>query len=365
MAIELSPTLRRSMHRAGVRAVAFAPATLEAATLTLPGRGSLDPITGQVTITCEGGFGFRRGGRVVRIGEPEVNAAGGSLEGNLGSGEMGIATTSFTSGPEGFGTRAGSAALQLTGSVAHVLRDRLNLPPTRPHPRAAGHRRRHRDVSRRSKRVFTRGRSLGMVSVTAQPTAVAIVPGGDLTLLLDPAIAAKLRAVEVRISTGSTTAGSEPDSFPFGVTGGSFDLVSQTLSVVGGGVLRFDQTLETAGVVVAESEVSLGDPSVGLRSATLEADLVGRSGAVPYLGFGDLGQTAVGDLLGPASAFSVDTAGRSVALRATPVVITPVAAASLDGFRKLYENRKREEKPGDEIKAGEPLGTVSFSAQAE
>jgi hypothetical protein len=363
--LELAPALRRSMHRGRVKVVALAPATVEGATVTFPGKGSVDPVSGQISITCEGGLAFRRGRRVVRMGELELDTAGGSLEANLGSGEMGVATTSFVAGPEGFGTRAGSDALHLTGAVAHMLRVRLHLPPTHRRPRAAGGRRRHDAARRRPKRVFTRGRSLGTVSVVAQPGTVAIETGGGLTLLLDPVMITKLRDVEVHISGGTPVAGSEPASFLFGVTGGSFDLTNQTLDVVGGGVLSFDQTLETAGVVVAESEVSLGDPSIELPSATLEADLVGRSGAVPYLGFGDLGQTAVGDLLGPASTFSGDTAGRSVALRATPVVITPVAAAALDGFRQLYENRKREERPGDEIKAGEPLGTVSFSAQAE
>jgi hypothetical protein len=365
--LELAPALRRSMHRGRVKVVALAPATVEGATMTFPGKGSVDPITGQISITCEGGLAFRRGRRVVRMGELELDTAGGSLEANLGSGEMGVATTSFVAGSEGFGTRAGSNALHLTGAVAHLLRVRLHLPPKHRRPRAAaGGRRRHDVAKRRSKRVFTRGRSLGTVSVVAQPGTVAIVPGGDLTIVLDPTIAAKLRDVEVHISGGAPIGGSEPDLFHFEVTGGSFELASQALSVAGGAVIRFALTLETAGVVVAESEVSVGDPSVELPSATLKADLVGKSDAVPYLGFGDLGpQTVIGDLLGPTSAFSVDQSARRVALLATPVVITPVAAQALDGFRKLCENRERESKPQDEIKAGEPLGSVSFSAQAE
>jgi hypothetical protein len=367
--ISLAPTFSRRLKKAHVKVMTIAPATLVGTVVSFPGGGSLDPIAGQVTVGCAGGLEFRRGKRVARVTELEVGSSKDSIEGNLGSGKVPIATADFAARPDGFGEAADSGPIHLTKSVALTVDKRLRLSPKTSDVRPKNARHRRPKTFRRKRRTrmpaLVSGEFLGVASIGAQPGVVAITPGDGLTILLDPSLVAKLRDVEVVIS-GATQVGTPPaESFLVPLAGGSFDIATGALTAHGEGALRFEQRLEAAGVVVGAGTVTVANPSLDLSSSTLEVDLTGESSSVPWLDFGPLQQTALGGLAAPIGSVTAHPEDRSVGLSTSAVDLSSVGAQMLDGFRRLYEDRRGVTRPQDVIRPGEPLGAVYLSAQVE
>jgi hypothetical protein len=153
------------------------------------------------------------------------------------------------------------------------------------------------------------------------------------------------------------------DEFVFPLTGGSFDPVSDALSARGRGVIALRQRIMVDELVVGSAEVTLAEPSLQLPS-TLEVEATGNSDSVPFMSFA-LSSIGFGELAGAAGALTVDPTGRALGLHETTVTVSAAGARTLNGFRQLYEDRRGGDKQQDTVNAGETLGTVFLSAQAE
>lgn len=73
---------------------------------------------------------------------------------------------------------------------------------------------------------------------------------------------------------------------------------------------------------------------------------------------------ALGEITGTPTPLLVDPTGRTIGLQGTAVTVS-AAAQIFDGFGRLYEDRRGGDKHQDAVNAGETLGTVFLSAQAE
>jgi hypothetical protein len=306
---------------------------------------------------------------MVRIVSLQLDSAAGTLDGDLGYGEVTIADAACAPTPEGFGDHCGPASLNLTPTASRTLRAELRLPARRRH-----HRRPRRGTDRKGRRdrkaplvpALRSGQSLGGLSASAQPVSVGILPGGTAALGLDPGLRARLADLDVGISSEGVQGERSSGTYSLAVTAGTLTVGDGALTLTMAGTLRLTQTLHSPEGSRSESTLTLTSPLLDLAEESLTAELSGTSDVHGPLNLGSLGLDQVGTTAVPAGEPEVDPAARSVALpEPVPVTLTPVAAEVLEGFRRLYERELEETKPQDQFKAGETLGTVSFSAPVE
>lgn len=208
---------------------------------------------------------------------------------------------------------------------------------------------------------------MGSLTAWTQPGSVGIVAGGTMTFSLDPGLVGKLADLGIGISADDLAGEPSPDTFSLAVGSGELALPGDAVTVVAGGTLGLTQNLLSRSGSAVESTLTLAAPSVDLGAGTFEAELDGSSSdRGGSLNFGSVGRIGIGSTTVAPGELIVDPAAHTVALpRNVTVMLSSIGAEVLDGFRRLFESTREEARPQDEIRAGEPLGTVSFSAQAE
>jgi hypothetical protein len=187
-----------------------------------------------------------------------------------------------------------------------------------------------------------------------------------MTFSLDPGLVGKLADLDIGISADDLAGEPSPDTFSLAVGSGELALPGDAVTVVAGGTLGLTQNLLSRSGSAVRSTLTLAGPSLGLPDGTFEAELSGFSSVHDPLNVGSPGRIEIGTTTVAPGELAVDPVARTVALpRNVTVMLSSIGAEVLDGFRRLFESTREEARPQDEIRAGEPLGTVSFSAQAE
>ncbi|HET8954507.1 MAG TPA: hypothetical protein VFN18_02485 [Solirubrobacterales bacterium] len=321
--IVLDKRFARFLEQEGIELSAKTGAKRRGAALVLPiSGGSLDPTIGRGEIENAGSLVFQNGRRRLPLRQLVVKTKRTPLIAKVGGSQLKVATAAkIDSSRQGFGTAFTAQKLRLSAKVATRLNKKLR--PAVP---------------------FASGQPLGKLISRAQPQTIAILGTGAATVSIDPAFVAKLDAHFVSLNPIAPAQRAPGPVFSFPIIGGgrlSPDALSGTLRSAG--ALEFLQ--------LGSGQVFWTEPwfDLGLHQTLAEADV---EPAPTYPG--KLGQVPVLDL-GPGTT-DADPNARTISLGA--------AALSLPAAVAAYFNQAFAEGRPDFV-PGEPVGSLSFTAQAQ
>jgi hypothetical protein len=313
------------MTEHGVRLSATAGAGLRAGKVTFPvSGGKFDPLEGKGTAEHEGRLVLRAGGRQIALGELLLRTTQKhepfSLK--IGGGQLKLAEAGrIAVARRGFGSTVAVSSMRLSAKVATRLGKKLRL-----------------------RNVFEPGQPLGSSITRVSPQSVAIVGKGRVSLDLDPAFLEKLQGLFVAVNP--IFPAEHPGPFTFPIFDGTLatDLSSGRLGIEG--ALEFLQ--------LGGGQVFWRDPDLDFGAASLGAE-VEILPSPPYggkLGFVPIAALGRGAVAADPKARSVSLSGAVLALGA------PMAAT----FEEVFAKPQGREGV---FSAGEAIGTLRFSAQAE
>jgi hypothetical protein len=326
--LRLAPSFLSTLRAAGVKLSATAPARLVGGRVSFPvAGGKLDPVSVRGTLEHAGALVFEGGGRSLPMKALQLKTtqARSPLSAKFGGGKLKLAATStLTTERSGFGLAMKVSPIRLSNKVATRLEKKLGL--------------------RRG--VFASNESLGTAVSEAQPATVAIKAGGKAELSIDSAFAAKLSSLFVAVNP--VFPAEHPAAFTFPIGGGILAL-SPGIPASGlktNGALEFIQ-VGGGQFFVRELEIDLSDAVTNGESQLV----LSSSGPGP-----DQGGSVFG--LG-ATTLTTEPTARTVGVAGLPLTLEPgIAEAFNEAFCAPIH------KP-DMFAAGETLGTMAFTAQAE
>jgi hypothetical protein len=310
----------------GVTVKASAGATYKAGTATFPvSGGKLEPVAVVGSVEHEGVLVFAAGGHSLPLKSLVLKTTRRSspLSAKFGGGQLKLASSSkLTSTRSGFGVASKVTQIRLSAKAASRLDKKLGL-----------------------RGVFEEDQLLGSSMTEAQPETVTVKEGGRAELTLAPEFAAKLSSLFVAVNP----------VFPAEHLGAPF-----TLRITDGQIApdASSGTLETAGSL----ELIQQDggqaffrelaPELGLASTRSEYQFI-ASPTAP-------GPTATGPLLGLGGGTVVsEPKARTIAVSGAPLPLSDATAQALN------ETFAKPQGKTNVFAAGESLGTLSFTAQAE
>jgi hypothetical protein len=384
----------KKAKKAGIKITAVKPAKIKGtkATFTVTG-GQVEPTTGAGTITHSGGLKIKWGKKSVAVKAPEINSKAKTLTASVGGKKVQLAKLGGVSSARlGFGNSISAKNVKLTSAGAKALNKKLTPKPKKVKVKKNG-----KTVVKtvKTKPFFKKNQVIGKSTTEVEPTTDNVLASGAMVYAGDPTLFTKLKdvGVNVQIIPPTTVAGT---TYTSGISGGTISPLGTSGQVNSAGGIQLVQALDAT----HSTSITLGAIGVDLaaRTATVEVNGVSNIETEPgkfALNVGNLGRSSIADLAITANTASPAT--RTVSINAT-AVIQPVAAEVLEGFVKVYEGAyalkygeelgKKVEKgevppmtkaeieaaakaagaakvANDHIKAGEPLGTFSFTATGE
>lgn len=380
--IVLKSNFTKYLKTFGIKTLKIKPAKLKGnkATFTVTG-GSLDPTTGKGEVTLGGGLKFKAGKKTAPVKALVLNTQKKALFAKVGGKKVKLATVAgWSFARNGFGVNLTVKKLKLTSAGANALNKKLGFSKGTPKP-------------------FLKNKLIAKAAAETQPSTVNVKPGNLMTLVTDSATFKKLSDVEVKIPVSAPTTEPSLGTFAFPITGGTVGPTGTAGVVQSAGGLQLLQKLSLnppTNTKFLETEINLGNVYADLAAKTLTVEVVAKSNASKSLDLGNLGRSSIADITVPGVV--ADPTTRTVTVTNAPAVLQPVAAEVLEGFVKVYQayyeggaialkcaeiapgcetpavkeaveagaKKAAEEKvANDHIAAGNPLGTVSFTAQGE
>jgi hypothetical protein len=341
--IELGPGFLKKAGKRGVKLLGLSPATVSGSTVVLPvAGGGLDPLNGQGSVAHAGEIKFKHGKRTARVGGLVLDTATASLNGTVVGKAVKFASVEGLSyARNGFGVNLGIERLALTGTAAKLLNAKLGFsvkPKKGKKPSKAS-----ASKKRKVRKPFAGKQVLGSAAIATQPLTVAILPTGKAKLVPDLETTTKL------FMAGATVEPVPPTEFELGPP----PALSMPIS---GGILAPDGStgvLQTLG----GQRISKGPVSTLMSNLWLDLGLKATSAELEVTGFpgapGNIGRAPNALLDLSAASFGSDPTARTISVGNAIMRMTAEGATS---FNTLY---------GTEFKAGDPLGSVSFTAQAQ
>jgi hypothetical protein len=314
------------MKKNGVRLLSKSPAVVsKGKVVSLPvGEGEMDPTTGKGEIDQEGVLIFKRDNFSLPLKKLMLKTKRSPLYAKVGGGQLKIAIgAKIAVKREGFGTVFTAKDLKLSDKVAVRLNKKLHLGD-----------------------VFEEGQLIGSIRSETQPQTIAILATGKATLTPNPETFAKLENLHVSHNPVSPAELAPGPLFTFPmIPAGAIapDASSGTLRT-GGSI----ELLQLGAGQIFWHEFWF-DLSTG--TALAEVDI---EPAPPYPG--KLGQVAVLDLNRSAASVSSNPKARTITVTGAPLTLQAQSAAN---FNQAFA----EGKPV--FKAGDPFGTISFTAQGQ
>lgn len=345
--VDLSAAFRQGLAGKGVRLRGIEPATLGSGRMAFAVRGGeLDPTTGRGTISLGiGGLQLRRGRKAAAVRSLVIDTRRGEVSANVAGRKLKLASIGgWSDTREGFGVDLAIRRLRLSGPAAARLNRRLGLP------------------------AFAGGRALGSALVETHPSAVSVLPSGTMSLAASEASLAKLAQAGVAVvpvAPGTKLDPSAPKPvFASSISGGSIGPAATAGVLRTNGGILFVQELGSlvSRVWIEEIELDLG-------AGTVTAEVFGESNAETGPGrrpldFGDMRRVSIAALGIGGAAVSANPTARTVSVERASATLQPVAAEVLDGFVEVYE-RTTKTTGAAKLSGGDPLGTVSFTAQTQ
>lgn len=398
--LTISNGFNKKAKKLGIKVKAVKPAKVKGkkATFTVTG-GEIEPTTGVGTVTHSGGLKVKWGKKSVSLKAFEINSSTKILTAKIGGKSVKFAKLAgFSSARLGFGNSLAAKKVKLTGYGAKALNKKLTPKPKRVKVKV---KRKGKTVVKvktvRTKPAFKANMVLGKSTTEVEPTTDNVLATGTMTYAGDEGLFKKLKDVGVNVETISPTSVSGT-TYSSGISGGTISPLGTSGQVNSAGGIKLVQKLEGSPLATT---ITLGAIGVDLAAKTATVEVNGESnveveGKKP-LNVGNLGRSSIADLTITGNTPSPAT--RTVSVTAT-AAIQVVAAEVLEGFVKVYQgyyaevvkltilgelkangvtitpeieeaakkegDKKAEEKvANDHIKAGESLGSFSFTATGE
>ncbi len=395
--LTLNSGFNKKAKKAGIKITAIKPAKVKGtkATFTVTG-GSVEPTTGSGTITHSGGLKIKWGKKSVAVKALEINTTAKSVTASIGGKKVKLAKLGgLSSARLGFGNSIAAKNVKLTGAGAKALNKKLTPKPVKVKVKKKG-----KTIVKTVKvnPAFKANMVLGKTATQIEPTTDNVLATGTLTYAGDEGLLKKLADVGVKVETISPTS-VNGTTYSSGISGGTISPLGTSGQVNSAGGIKLVQILPKSATENLSTTITLGSIGVDLAAKTATVEVNGESnvetepGKKP-LNVGNLGRSSIADLTITGNTPSPAT--RTVSITATSV-IQPVAAEVLEGFVKVYEGavagkvgaelQQKAEKEGktpnkdeieatakkiaaekvanDHIKAGESLGSFSFTATGE
>jgi hypothetical protein len=320
--LTLDKGFRAFLKEHGVKLTATKPAKLTAKAASFPApSGEIDPTLGKGTIELEGELKFSTAKKRLTLKQIMVKTKRTPLLAKLGGGQLKIASgAQIATKRVGFGTHFQARQMKLSAKAATRLNKRLKL-----------------------KDAFKEGQLIGNLLTKTEPATATVLNKGLATIVFDPQILAKLDALFVSLNP----------IFPAEHVGPTFTfpiiLEGQVAPSGTAGTLRTGgdvELLQLGGGQVFWHEFWL---DLGARVDSAEVNV---QPAPPYPG--KLGRVGVFDL--GATPASADPGARTVTLANAPLALQAQSAATLN---QAFAAGK------EAFRAGEALGTISFTAQTQ
>jgi hypothetical protein len=390
--LTINKGLSKKAKKAKIKITAVKPSKLKGtkATFAVTG-GEIDPVTGAGTVSHSGGLKIKWGKKSVTLKSFTVNTTNKSLSAKVGGKTIKIAKLAGTSTARlGFGASVSAKKVKLTKAAANQLNKKLTPKPT------------HKKVKKHGKTIvktvkvkppFKANMVLGSSITEVEPETVNVLPTGSMVFTGDPTLLAKLADVQTKLEVIPPTTPAA-NVFTSPLSGGTISPLGTSGTVGSTGGLVLSQTLPTSATTAITTKITLGAIGVDLSAKTASVEVIGESNAESEgkkpLNVGNLGRSSIADLtiasITPSPATRTVTVGASGTIQA-------VAAEVIEGFVKVYQGYytqvaakqlAEEKKVGsekealeqgaklaeakvanDHIKAGEALGTFSFTATGE
>ena len=317
--LQLNGAVAKKLKKEGVRFFALKPSQAQGRTVTLPAtEGSLEPRYGSGYLYLGGGFKWQAGKKTATLRRLILNTEKRFLLAVVNGTTMKLAELA----PQqltlnGFDFTDAVSSMKLTGRAASTLNRKLGLPG-----------------------LFKAGRSLGSIAATGGFSELQVT-GGEITLTVDNAFRQKLQSVEADVRSPTVSMATQGGRLTSSLSG----------SLSGEDGLTFFQPDTTEHGETFEQTIRFFYTSVSLEYGKVSGGAYVSFDRQPGT-FGYPGALATV----PASPVQFDPAS-GVAGATFPMALDPAMAALLNetiGARKG--------KPAL-FSAGEPLGTVSFTAR--
>jgi hypothetical protein len=302
-------------------------ATLKGGVASFPvSGGKFDPTTSNGFVEHAGALYFKAGAQKVPLTSLQLKTTQkhAPFSAKFGGGQLKMASAkSLAVTTEGFADKVRVQTLALSSKVATRLDKKLRLQD-----------------------VFKAGQLLGSTVTKANPQTVAVTESGKASFVFDPATAAKLQSLFVAINPIFPAEHPGPFTLPIFTGTISPSATEGTIQTLG----SLELIQQGGGqVFLREAWAEIG---AGAYSPELELDP-----SPPYSG--KQGRVPVGTLSLAGAAIATDASARTVGVSNAMVTIgANLAAAFNEAFAKPL-------KKANVFAVGEPLGTISFTAQAQ
>jgi hypothetical protein len=302
-------------------------ATLKGTVASFPvSGGKFDPTTANGFIEHAGALFFKAGAQKVALTSLQLKTTQkhAPFSAKFGGGQLKMASAkSLAVTREGFADKVRVSTLKLSSKVATRLNKKLRL-----------------------KDVFKAGQLIGSAVTVANPQTVALAETGKVNFSFDPGTAAKLASLFVAINP--VFPAEHPGPFTLPIFTGT---ISPSAS---------EGTVQTLGSIEL---VQIGGGQVFLREAWPELGAAAYSAELeltpspPYPG--KVGRAPVAALSLAGASVVADPGARTIAVANAALTMgANLAAAFNEAFAKPLGK-------GSVFAAGEPLGSLSFTAQAQ
>jgi hypothetical protein len=311
----------------GVKLTGKEGATLKGSVASFPvSGGKFDPTTASGFIEHGGALFFQAGAQKVALTSLQLKTTQkhAPFSAKFGGGQLKMASAkSLAVTREGFADKVKVSTLALSSKVATRLGKKLRL-----------------------KNVFKAGQLIGSAVTKANPQTVALAETGKVNFTFDPGTAAKLQSLFVAINP--VFPAEHPGPFTLPIFTGT---ISPTAS---------EGTVQTLGsielVQIGGGQVFLREawPELGTGAYSAELEL---TPSPPY--GGKLGRAPVAALSLAGASVAADPGARTIAVANAALTMgANLAAAFNEAFAKPLGK-------GSVFAAGEPLGSLSFTAQGQ
>jgi hypothetical protein len=374
--VTLNNGFTRYLKTFGIKTTKIAPTNLKGKKATFRvASGEVDPTTGAGTVNLGGGLKFKAGKKSAPVKGLVLDTTKKALFGKVAGKKVKLASVKgYTFARAGFGVGMTVKKLKLTRTAAKKLNKKLGFAKGKPKP-------------------FLANKPIGSAKAEEQPLTVAVLPTNNFVFDGSSVLLTKLSNVKASVELISPTT-SSGTTFTSPITGGTISPLGTAGTVTSGGGLKLVQRLPLSKTESIDTTITLRAMYLDLSTKTVTVEVVAESNAeLPAgsgnkpLNLGNLGRSSIADLT--ITGLTADPATRTVSVSSS-AVLQPISAEVLQGFVSVYrpyaegvafKQAKEEGKTDEEaaaaakaageeaaknqIKAGESLGTLSFTAQTQ
>lgn len=376
--VTLNKGFAKKLKKYGIKVLKISPGKVKGRVVTLPvSGGSMDPTNGLGNLELSGGMKFKAGKKTASVNTLLLDTAQSSLTGKVAGKSMKVAGVSgLTYSRNGFGVNVNVAKLKLTGKAAKQLNKKLGFTGQKKGKgKAKGNKR--ASVSKTTQPPFKGNQVLGGTFSETQPKTVAVIPTGNVSLVLSPAALLKLKKVgpppgeaegpfAVKLSpVAPTTIASlgPPPTVAFPISGGTMGPTATAGILQTAGGLQLTQDLELLGGN-GVTTLTMGNIWVDLGAKTASVEVTITNTKNQELNRGPLGRASIADISLTGATIVSNPATRTVSVQNASATLQAITAETLNSVF-IAPVEKGTAEPQEKFAAGDPLGVFSFTAQTQ